>query len=98
MQDVKQVYEIRSDFEVSCPVCHDRVVDRTLASTKYDESAPVRVNHMLEAHGWRLLHVGSQTVDGVEGGREVATVYSLCATEDSEPLDRREPAPEPDLD
>ena len=97
MQDVKQVFEIRTDFEVSCPVCHDRVVNRTLASTRYDESAPARVNHMLDAHGWLLLNVGSQTVDG-EDGREVATVYSLGATEDSDPLDRSERPAEPDLD
>jgi hypothetical protein len=56
--DVRRIH-IRSTAAGPCPVCDEMVRDRP------PDSFDSEVNHLL-GHDWILLHVGQETVLGVE--------------------------------
>ena len=62
------VVEIRSDVWRTCEVCHTGV-----GSTSMMEDPTERVNHAIEEHGAKLLHVGQETTnyDGEPGQAKV---------------------------
>lgn len=55
MENVKHVVHINTDIGKGCEFCHF-----TIGGDRFAES----VNHYIEAHGFRLLHVGQETVSG----------------------------------
>jgi hypothetical protein len=55
--DISHVVHISTDIEKSCEHC-----SFPLKSDKFAES----INHYIEQHGYRLLHVGTETVRDYE--------------------------------
>jgi hypothetical protein len=61
------IFSIRTGVDRRCPVCGKAVSSGQDSGGRFDQ----QTNHLLEAHGWRLLHVGQETStdsDGTLGG------------------------------
>ena len=55
---VKNVIYVSSDISQSCPLCR-----QMLKAEEVGDS----INHILQAHDYKLLHVGTETTDGSDG-------------------------------
>jgi hypothetical protein len=71
---IGKVYEVSTHILEGCPVCNSLPARVDLDNM---ENIAPRVNHMLEMHGLRLLHVGQQTGTAANGEPFVATVAVL---------------------
>jgi hypothetical protein len=58
MDPVRRIAQIHSDVFGGCPGCEEY----SGLSDDLDE----RVNHLI-GHGWKVLHVGQETTDGMGG-------------------------------
>jgi hypothetical protein len=58
-EDIKSVIHISSDVGTGCKHCEAHID----GPNDFDDS----VNHYIQAHGYRLLHVGSQAGSDYEG-------------------------------
>jgi hypothetical protein len=66
---VVRVCEIRSDVWEPCPACgHTVAYGHDIGHALAD-----RVNHLIDTHGWKLLHVGQETT----GSREHGNAYDV---------------------
>ena len=71
-EGVEAVYEIRSNIWTACPVCGEGI-----GSAVDGDDTEERVNHFLQQHPCRLLHVGQETTRDDEGNFWHLTVYVL---------------------
>ena len=62
IQHVKRIVEISSNIGRSCEVCY-----RWIGHGSTGGALAESVNHYLDAHGYHLLHVGTQSEEGVDG-------------------------------
>jgi hypothetical protein len=74
MEEIGKIHEVSTHILGGCPVCGSLPARVDLDSM--EDIAP-RVNHMLEVHGLRLLHVGQQTGTATNGEPFIATVAVL---------------------
>ena len=72
--DVKHVIEITSDKAGPCVVCQRPPLQLEPGSLV---SVAERVNHYIEAHGYRLLHIGQQSSWDRNGQQWQSTVAML---------------------
>ena len=60
LADIRETFEIHTNFSpVKCPVCGEDIRGR-------GEEIDGAINHVL-AHGWRLLHIGSERGEDSDG-------------------------------
>lgn len=87
LSDVKQVTRVSSQVWEACPFCDDGASMSERDGTVFLVN---QVNHLIEAHGFRLLHVGQQT-DWTEAGETVQYTVAVLGTDDPVPeADRSE--------
>ena len=58
-EDIEHIVHISTNMESSCQICGERQTD-----PEYFEKL---VNHYLEKHGYKLLHIGSEWERDAEG-------------------------------
>lgn len=73
MENVKRTVEISSNIGQGCDHCDEWVG----ASMRGNGGVATSINHYIEAHGYKLLHVGSQTSRDDEGKPWHSTVAIL---------------------
>jgi hypothetical protein len=59
MQDTTDVVEINTNVTKGCKICRETVG----GPDKLEES----INHFIKVHGYKLLHVGAETIHGSNG-------------------------------
>ncbi len=70
-EDVKEVLEVSSNVIKQCPHCAGGI---TLSNPPgLDE----RINHFIKEHGYRVLHVGQETCESMNGELWQTTVAIL---------------------
>lgn len=57
-EDVKHVVQISTDTMTGCEHCNEKIGHERFAES---------INHYIEQHGYKLLHVGTETTHGDEG-------------------------------
>jgi hypothetical protein len=72
-EDAVRIYSVRTGIGKPCPVCGRGVWSGDDPGDWLDQ----QVNHLLEEHGWRLLHVGQETTDDRDGNPWQHTVAVL---------------------
>jgi hypothetical protein len=73
--------EISSDIGRACEHCNQRVGGGWTDDGIIDES----INHYIEQHGYKLLHVGTQTYTGDDGKPRHTTVAFVGTTQPPPP-------------
>ncbi len=69
MQETKQIIRVSTNISRGCPECHNAGL---VGGHDNFESG---VNHLIQQHGYRLLHVGSEW----DNDREGKTVHHTVA-------------------
>jgi hypothetical protein len=66
MKDVTETIQISSNITGGCEICRGtgKISPQEMSST---DVAP-RINHYIKAHGYRLLHVGTETHPNANDG------------------------------
>jgi hypothetical protein len=59
MQDTKKIVHVRTNITRGCPECGGA----SIGGDDFEKS----VNHLIQDHGYKLLHVGSERDDDQEG-------------------------------
>jgi hypothetical protein len=72
LKNIKEVVEINSNIFSSCKYCTENI----FATDPGDSRIADRINHYLR-HGFKILHIGSQTNDGPDGKPWHSTVAVL---------------------
>lgn len=67
-EGIKHVVHISTDFGTHCEHC-----STSIGTEKFAES----INHYIEQHGYRLLHVGTETIRDADGNPWHTSVASL---------------------
>lgn len=58
MQDTKTIVHVSTNISRGCPEC-----GHGIGGDKFEDS----VNHLIQQHGYKLLHVGAERDDDQEG-------------------------------
>ncbi len=74
MDEIGKIYEIGIHMLDGSRICNSLPAGVDLDNM---ENIALRMNHMLEVHGLRLLHVGQQTGTAANGEPSFATVAML---------------------
>jgi hypothetical protein len=82
IERVKHTVEVSSDIGRRCEHC-DQSVGYETSGTDLSKS----INHYIEAHGYRLLHVGTRTTTGSDGHPWNVTVAILGLEAAAQPAD-----------
>ncbi len=72
MQNVKRTTEVSSNIGRGCEHCSE-----SIGLSSAGNSVTDGVNHYIEVHGYRLLHVGTQTAEDMNGKPHQTTVAIL---------------------
>lgn len=61
MESVTRIQQLFSDVVGACPVCDD------LSHPNDDEWLQEQTNHLIQEHGWKVLHVGQESTTDRDG-------------------------------
>lgn len=77
MQDIKNVIQIMSGIiDGGCDHCHDEIKSFPIMGV-CDEYHTNKVNHYVQKHGYKILHVGQYTDTEVDGGLWHGVIFVL---------------------
>jgi hypothetical protein len=62
-EQIQEILSIRGGFATTCPECDAQLWEGDDPLDWFDQ----QTNHLLSAHGWRLLHVGQETTRDLDG-------------------------------
>ncbi len=82
MENISRIHSVRTGTAEPCPLCSQGFWTGDDSGKWLDQ----QTNHMLEAHGCRLLHVGQETSEGADGLWQLTVaVLGVPRDEDAEP-------------
>lgn len=70
ISDTKKVIYVSSDANQPCPLCRQHLNAGDIARS---------INHILDSHQYKLLHIGTETTDDADGRPWLKTVAVLGA-------------------